>query len=310
MHRHAYRHAKYSRKPSLRHYLLALLASIAALVTALSFAVSSAPAGAVTRAPALRDRAAGSLSVTAVREVLDKASLARSRTASLARFVLAHTYTVRSGDSISGVASRKCSAARDWTGIYAASRARHWTARDADVLAIGQHLYLACAYLPGQLRYAGAPAVTHVTTASHITHHASSGGRTWGVTYGYPNFCGDGDGDGYDVPCSSVHHASASTRTWTRHGYRHHHRSYGSSTYHAASGSYEACVIARESGGNSQVMNSSGHYGLYQFDYGTWVSGGGSGADFGHASASEQRRVFQAVYAARGTQPWSPSDGC
>jgi soluble lytic murein transglycosylase-like protein len=69
-------------------------------------------------------------------------------------------------------------------------------------------------------------------------------------------------------------------------------------------------VISRESGGNSQVMNSSGHYGLYQFDYGTWVSGGGSGADFGHASVAEQNRVFAAVYAARGTQPWSPSDGC
>lgn len=73
---------------------------------------------------------------------------------------------------------------------------------------------------------------------------------------------------------------------------------------------YESCVISRESGGQSQVMNSSGHYGLFQFDYGTWVSGGGSGADFGHASVNEQQRVFQAVYAARGTQPWSPSDGC
>ena len=30
-------------------------------------------------------------------------------------------------------------------------------------------------------------------------------------------------------------------------------------------GSFGACVVARESGGNAQVMNSSGHYGLYQF---------------------------------------------
>jgi hypothetical protein len=78
----------------------------------------------------------------------------------------------------------------------------------------------------------------------------------------------------------------------------------------AGDSSFQACVISRESGGNSQVMNASGHYGLYQFDYGTWVSGGGNGADFGHASVAEQNRVFASVYAARGTQPWSPSDGC
>ena len=38
-----------------------------------------------------------------------------------------------------------------------------------------------------------------------------------------------------------------------------------------AGGSFGQCVIARESGGNSQVMNSSGHYGLYQFSESTWV---------------------------------------
>lgn len=75
-------------------------------------------------------------------------------------------------------------------------------------------------------------------------------------------------------------------------------------------GGFQSCVITRESGGRAQVMNSSGHYGLYQFDYGTWVSGGGSGADFGHASVAEQNRVFANVYAARGTNPWAPYDGC
>ena len=73
---------------------------------------------------------------------------------------------------------------------------------------------------------------------------------------------------------------------------------------------FEQCVIRTESGGASQVMNPTGHYGLFQFDYSTWVSGGGSGADFGHASVAEQQSVFNAVYAARGTQPWTPSDGC
>jgi len=77
-----------------------------------------------------------------------------------------------------------------------------------------------------------------------------------------------------------------------------------------ASSSFEACVIARESGGNAQVMNSSGHYGLYQFSQSTWVAYGGSAADFGHASAAEQHQVFSNAVAQGGQSNWSPYDGC
>jgi transglycosylase-like protein len=77
-----------------------------------------------------------------------------------------------------------------------------------------------------------------------------------------------------------------------------------------ASSSFEACVIARESGGNTQVMNGSGHYGLYQFSESTWVAYGGSAADFGHASAAEQHRVFSNAVAQGGQSNWSPYDGC
>ena len=73
---------------------------------------------------------------------------------------------------------------------------------------------------------------------------------------------------------------------------------------------YASCVIARESGGNSQVMNSSGHYGLYQFSSSTWSAYGGSAADFGHASVSEQNRVFNNAMAQGGQSNWSPYDGC
>lgn len=96
----------------------------------------------------------------------------------------------------------------------------------------------------------------------------------------------------------------------------HHSSSYSSdsgssapSSGHTSASGFEGCVIQHESTGNSQVMNGSGHYGLYQFDESTWVSGGGSASDFGHASASEQNSVFQHVYAARGSQPWA-GDGC
>jgi hypothetical protein len=69
-------------------------------------------------------------------------------------------------------------------------------------------------------------------------------------------------------------------------------------------------VIARESGGNAQVMNSSGHYGLYQFSASTWSAYGGSASDFGHASASEQHQVFANAVAQGGQSNWAPYDGC
>ena len=75
-------------------------------------------------------------------------------------------------------------------------------------------------------------------------------------------------------------------------------------------GSFGQCVISRESGGNAQVMNSSGHYGLYQFSESTWVAYGGSAADFGHASVAEQNRVFANALARGGQSNWSPYDGC
>jgi hypothetical protein len=75
-------------------------------------------------------------------------------------------------------------------------------------------------------------------------------------------------------------------------------------------GSFQACVIERESGGNSQVMNASGHYGLYQFSASTWAAYGGNPADFGNASVAEQNQVFQNAIAAGGQSNWSLYDGC
>jgi LysM repeat protein len=75
-------------------------------------------------------------------------------------------------------------------------------------------------------------------------------------------------------------------------------------------GSFAQCVIAHESGGQSQVMNSSGHYGLYQFSASTWAEYGGSPADFGDASVAEQNQVFANAIAAGGESNWAPYDGC
>ena len=75
-------------------------------------------------------------------------------------------------------------------------------------------------------------------------------------------------------------------------------------------GSFGQCVIARESGGNSQVMNSSGHYGLYQFSESTWVAYGVSASSFGNASVAEQNQVFASALAQGGQSNWSAYDGC
>jgi LysM repeat protein len=79
---------------------------------------------------------------------------------------------------------------------------------------------------------------------------------------------------------------------------------------YSGGGGFQSCVIARESGGNSQVMNSSGHYGLYQFSASTWQAYGGSSASFGHASVAEQNQVFNNAIAQGGQSNWSPYDGC
>jgi LysM repeat protein len=79
---------------------------------------------------------------------------------------------------------------------------------------------------------------------------------------------------------------------------------------YSGGGGFQSCVIARESGGNSQVMNSSGHYGLYQFSESTWVAYGGSAGDFGNASVAEQNQVFNNAIAQGGQSNWSAYDGC
>jgi LysM repeat protein len=83
-----------------------------------------------------------------------------------------------------------------------------------------------------------------------------------------------------------------------------------SATTYTGDSSFQECVIARESGGNSQVMNSSGHYGLYQFSSSTWAAYGGNPAEFGDATVAEQNRVFDNAMAAGGEFNWAPYDGC
>lgn len=73
---------------------------------------------------------------------------------------------------------------------------------------------------------------------------------------------------------------------------------------------FEACVIARESGGNPRAVNPvSGAGGLYGFLPRTWAALGFSGLPE-NASAATQHTAFTRAYALWGTSPWAPYDGC
>jgi LysM repeat protein len=188
------------------------------------------------------------------------------------------------GDTLSGIAAQH---GTTWQALWA----------DNSAIADPNLIY------PGQtIEVPGGKAKATLAKARPWT--PNNGGKVWGVTRGYPNFCGDGDNDGWDLPCtalsagppapavaapvvSSVQLVSA-----------------------GAPGGFQACVISRESGGNPRAVNaSSGAGGLYQFLPSTWASLGYSGLPE-DASVATQNAAFQQEFALNGTSPWTPSDGC
>ena len=186
------------------------------------------------------------------------------------------SYTVRSGDTLSAIAGREYHNQGAWPVLYWAN---HAAIKWANIIQPGQVLKVpaAPAKIPGapsQLGPAPAPAPAAAPAAAVAQAPAYSAGT---------------------VAAAPVAQSVSSAPT------------YSGGT---PGGSFGACVVARESGGNSQVMNSSGHYGLYQFSASTWSAYGGSAADFGHASVGEQNQVFSNALAAGGESNWAPYDGC
>lgn len=288
----------------------ARLPRIAALTAAAWVAVTAVLAGLlvagasprVAAAPAPA-RAAGSAAVSDV--VARPADLQTARAAhtiragqSRARQATGTSWTVRSGQTLSGIAGIWCGLPGDWTGLYASNK--NVIGPDPNLIQPGQQYSRGC--------YQGRAPTARAASSS------SAHGSGWGVTYGDPYYCGDGDGDGFDVTCAGIGRgspASATAGTQPRETAARPADSPGSGggSYHG-SGSMQQCIIARESGGSSQVMNGSSHYGLYQFSASTWAAHGGNPADFGHASVAEQNQVYYATVAADGYSDWAPYDGC
>jgi hypothetical protein len=284
----------------LRWAYLSLIALLASLVSTQA-AHAAVPA---KDAPDLHTSRDGSVMRQAVRAVLASARQTADRALAL--------HKVTAGESISSVAVNACHGHADyWTGIYAESRAEHLTAYNANVLNVGQLLAIDCVYMPQELKYAVSAPHRHWHQAA-TTAYVSGGGHhdRWDGHH-YPGGCGDGDGDGLgDMPCSMLHHSAYAGPVYRHAGHIYRRVSVSSGGSYRGSSSFERCVIARESGGNSQIMNASGHYGLYQFSASTWQAYGGSSGSFGHASVGEQRRVFLNAIARGGQSNWSPYDGC
>lgn len=186
------------------------------------------------------------------------------------------SWTVQKGQTLSSIAGYRYGSQNAWPVIYWAN---HQHIKWADQIQEGQVLALPIWNdpIPAAPRFTSPPPPPPVHV---VVHRAYSTGRS--------------------VAYSGTYHRS-STRTY--------HRTYTTGTYHG-SGSMERCIIRAESGGNSQVMNGSGHWGLYQFSYSTWVASGGSPSSFGHGSVAEQQQVFHTAVAARGYSDWTPYDGC
>ena len=206
-------------------------------------------------------------------------------------------YRVHAGDTMSGIALHRCANPADWTGIYRVSRDLRLTAMNANDIRPGQMLAISCTYVPASLRYA--PQV--ILARSYSVTSTRPAYRAATVTAHYA--CGDGDGDGYDMPCSDLYHASYQAAA-------------PQAQYHATAATYsgssgcQAHIIADESGGNARAVNpQSGAGGLYQFLPSTWAALGHSGLPE-NASVAEQNQAFQQQVAQSGYSAWNASGGC
>ena len=203
--------------------------------------------------------------------------------------LLAH-YTVRSGDTLSSIAKRFYHESDAWPVIFWANKHQ---IRWANIIQIGQRLRIPVK--PDQIPSAPSETGPPVAPVAAPVQQASSAPVQAPVAQAPVAQAPVAQAPVAQAPVAQAPVAQAPVAQ--------------AATYSGGS-SFQQCVIARESGGNSQVMNGSGHYGLYQFSASTWAAYGGSPSSFGNASVAEQNQVFNNAVAAGGQSNWAPYDGC
>lgn len=188
------------------------------------------------------------------------------------------TYTVRSGDTLSAIAKRLYKNPEAWPVLFWAN---HSTLKWADVINVGQVLKV-----PADPKHIPAPP-SQLSPVTYVPKHAAP----------KPAVSADSDdqASAQPAPAQQASTQTSSAASW-------------SGTY--PGGAFGACVVSRESGGNPNIWNASGHWGLYQFSASTWAAYGGNPAAFGNASVAEQNQVFANALAQGGQNNWAPYDGC
>jgi resuscitation-promoting factor RpfC len=178
--------------------------------------------------------------------------------------------TVKSGDTLSSISQREYGSAADWPALWWINRG---TVRDPNIIQAGQ-----------QLKVSGQPAVTPaiVRAAMAAIPEPAAVPALEPIS---------------QAPAASAAPAPAQAPAQA-------------SSYSGAPGSFQACVIQAESGGNASAVNpSSGAGGLYQFLPSTWQALGFSGLPQ-NASVADQNAAFAKEYAQSGSSAWGPYDGC
>ena len=208
--------------------------------------------------------------------------------------VLPASYTVRSGDSLSVIAQHFYHSSSAWPVIFWAN---HGQIRWANEISTGQKLRVPVkpATIPAAPKQLG-PAAAPVAAPTHVAVEHSAPVESAPVESAPVESAPVESAPVKSAPVQSAPVQSAPAQA-------------APASYSGGSG-LQQCIISRESGGNSQVMNGSGHYGLYQFSASTWQAYGGSAGSFGNASVAQQNQVFNNAIAAGGASNWTPYDGC
>ncbi len=189
-----------------------------------------------------------------------------------------HHTVVKPGDTLSSISQREYGKSADWPALWWANRHQ---VPNPSLIRAGQRLTL-----PGQ------PTVSAAITKAAL---AAIPAPPPAPAPAAPQPVADAVTS--TAPAASTAAAPAAAQPAT-------------ASYNGAPGSFQSCVIQRESGGSAGAVNaSSGAGGLYQFLPSTWHALGYSGLPQ-NAPVSEQNAAFAKEYAQSGGSAWSAYDGC
>jgi len=195
---------------------------------------------------------------------------------------LASTYTVQSGDTLSGIAARS---GVSLSAIEAANPQIH----NPNLIYVNQKVHVpdgrsGVTPIPG-------PSVSAATSAPATSDEGSTAASQPAASEGTATSSSSSTSSG-TASSSTGSSSTGSSSTVT-------------STGGGTPSSFQQCVAWRESGDNP-TASSAGMYGILPS---TWASLGYSGTA-GEASVAQQTQAFQQLYAQDGTAPWAPYDGC